>query len=122
MEEESFKNAEVAKLLNENFVPIKIDRGEMPDVDRFYSIYLQWTLGYSGWPLNIFLTPDLDPIFGATYMPTPALNEIPSFTEIMNEILDSWVNERVKLLETVSLLCFRLSRSLGLREKSRLRI
>ncbi|KAF2454493.1 Six-hairpin glycosidase-like protein [Lineolata rhizophorae] len=71
MERESFSNQEVASILNSSFIPIKVDREERPDIDRIYMNYVQATTGSGGWPLNVFLTPDLEPIFGGTYWPGP---------------------------------------------------
>lgn len=71
MERESFSSPEVAALLNASFIPIKIDREERPDIDAIYMNYVQATTGSGGWPLNVFLTPDLEPVFGGTYWPGP---------------------------------------------------
>ncbi|OWP02677.1 hypothetical protein B2J93_6642 [Marssonina coronariae] len=72
MERESFEHDEVAALLNSAFVPIKIDREERPDIERIYMNFVQATTGSGGWPLNVFVTPDLEPVFGGTYWPGPA--------------------------------------------------
>ena len=69
MERESFESPEVAAFLNEHFVSIKVDREERPDVDKIYMTFVQATSGQGGWPLNVFLTPDLKPFFGGTYFP-----------------------------------------------------
>ena len=69
MEHESFENAEVAAALNADFVSIKVDREERPDVDRVYMTFVQSTTGSGGWPMTVFLTPDLKPFFGGTYFP-----------------------------------------------------
>ena len=68
MERESFESPEVAELLNKHFIPIKIDREERPDIDSVYMSYVQATSGSGGWPLNVFLTPQLEPVFGGTYV------------------------------------------------------
>ncbi|KAH6868161.1 hypothetical protein BKA58DRAFT_316939 [Alternaria rosae] len=104
MERESFENEEVAKLLNENFIPIKIDREERPDVDRIYMNYVQATTGSGGWPLNVFITPDLEPIFGGTYWPGPgstmAMGEHIGFVGIIKKIRDVWRDQRQRCLES----------------------
>ncbi|CAI6329273.1 unnamed protein product [Periconia digitata] len=104
MERESFENAEVAALLNNYFIPIKIDREERPDVDRIYMNYVQATTGSGGWPLNVFLTPDLEPIFGGTYWPGPgstmALGEHVGFVGILEKIRDMWKTQRERCLES----------------------
>ena len=69
MERESFEDAAVAAFLNEHFVSIKVDREERPDVDKIYMTFVQATSGQGGWPLNVFLTPELKPFFGGTYFP-----------------------------------------------------
>jgi uncharacterized protein YyaL (SSP411 family) len=63
MERESFMSPEIASILNGAFIPIKLDREERPDVDDVYMNYVQATTGSGGWPLNVFLTPDLEPVF-----------------------------------------------------------
>ena len=69
MAHECFENPETAKLMNEHFVNIKVDREERPDVDRVYMTYVQATTGSGGWPMSVFLTPDLKPFYGGTYFP-----------------------------------------------------
>jgi uncharacterized protein YyaL (SSP411 family) len=102
MERESFENAEVAALLNSSFIPIKIDREERPDVDRIYMNYVQAISGSGGWPLNVFITPDLEPIFGGTYWPGPgstmAMGDHIGFVGILQKIRDVWKNQRQRCL------------------------
>ncbi|KHJ78112.1 hypothetical protein OESDEN_22268 [Oesophagostomum dentatum] len=69
MEKESFENEEIAQYLNEHFISIKVDREERPDVDKLYMSFIQAMSGHGGWPMTVFLTPDLDPITGGTYFP-----------------------------------------------------
>ena len=69
MERESFEDEKVGAFLNEHFVSIKVDREERPDVDKIYMTFVQATTGGGGWPMNVFLTPDLKPFFGGTYFP-----------------------------------------------------
>ena len=69
MERESFENEQIAGLLNRDYVPIKVDREERPDVDRIYMTFVQATTGGGGWPMSVWLTPDLQPFFGGTYFP-----------------------------------------------------
>ncbi|OJJ49857.1 hypothetical protein ASPZODRAFT_128410 [Penicilliopsis zonata CBS 506.65] len=94
MEKESFVSSEVAGILNEFFIPIKVDREERPDIDDIYMNYVQATTGSGGWPLNVFLTPDLEPIFGGTYWPGPNTSSIgpgtTSFMEILEKLRDVW--------------------------------
>ena len=104
MERESFENEEVAKILNESFIPIKIDREERPDVDRIYMNYVQATTGGGGWPLNVFITPELEPIFGGTYWPGPgatmAMEGHSGFVDILEKIRDVWKNQRQRCLDS----------------------
>jgi uncharacterized protein YyaL (SSP411 family) len=104
MERESFENAEVAEILNTSFIPIKIDREERPDVDRIYMNYVQATTGSGGWPLNVFITPDLEPIFGGTYWPGPgstmAMGDHIGFVGILQKIRDVWKTQQQKCLES----------------------
>jgi hypothetical protein len=69
MERESFEDPAVAKLINENFIAIKVDREERPDVDRVYMAFVQGKTGSGGWPMTVLLTPELKPFFGGTYFP-----------------------------------------------------
>lgn len=95
MEKESFENDDVAALLNQHFIPIKIDREERPDIDRIYMNFVQATTGSGGWPLNVFLTPSLEPVFGGTYWPgpnthTPSYDEQVDFLGILRKLSTVW--------------------------------
>ncbi|TVY30147.1 Spermatogenesis-associated protein [Lachnellula hyalina] len=95
MERESFENEEVAAILNDAFIPIKIDREERPDIDRIYMNYVQATTGSGGWPLSVFVTPDLEPVFGGTYWPGPTSSTTPfedqvDFLAILNKLSTVW--------------------------------
>lgn len=102
MERESFENTEIATLLNDSFIPIKIDREERPDVDRIYMNYVQATTGGGGWPLNVFLTPDLEPLFGGTYWPGPdsatQMAGHVGFQDILGKMRDMWTMQRERCL------------------------
>src|SRR6266487_305416 len=104
MERESFSHSEIAQLLNPSYIPITVDREERPDVDRIYMNYVQATTGSGGWPLNVFLTPNLEPVFGGTYWPgpnsqTPALmQDQVSFLSILKKIATVWVEQEDKCL------------------------
>lgn len=104
MERESFENRDVAAILNESFIPIKIDREERPDVDRIYMNYVQASTGSGGWPLNVFVTPDLEPIFGGTYWPGPgstmAGQSHIGFVGILEKMRDVWRNQRQRCLDS----------------------
>ena len=100
MEHESFENAEIAERLNTQFVPVKVDREERPDVDRVYMTFVQATTGSGGWPMSVWLTPDLKPFYGGTYFPPSARWGRPGFTEILGEIATRWQESRAQLVES----------------------
>ena len=90
MERESFENEQVAALLNAHFVSIKVDREERPDVDKIYMTFVQATTGSGGWPLNVFLTPDLKPFFGGTYFPPDNRFGQGSFLQVLQHVSRIW--------------------------------
>jgi len=94
MEKESFADPEVAAVLNQHFVPIKVDREEHPAVDAQYMEAVQIITGRGGWPLSLFLTPDLQPFFGGTYWPRDARLGMPGFLEILRAVADAWAKRR----------------------------
>lgn len=98
MARESFANPKVAALLNESFVPVKVDREERPDVDRVYMAYLQARTGHGGWPLSAWLTPDLKPFYGGTYFPPEDRAGRPGFSSVLKAIAEGWANERGALV------------------------
>ena len=83
MEHESFEDPEIAALMNENFVCVKVDREERPDVDAIYMEAVQTMTGQGGWPLNVFLTPDQAPFFGGTYFPPEPRHGLPSWPQVL---------------------------------------
>ena len=90
MERESFESESVAILMNENFISIKIDREERPDLDHIYMDAVQAIAGNGGWPLNVFLTPEAKPFFGGTYFPPVRAYNRPSWTEALNQLILAW--------------------------------
>jgi len=100
MEHESFENATVAAVLNEHFVSIKVDREERPDVDRVYMTFVQATTGSGGWPMSVWLTPELKPFYGGTYFPPSAQWGRPGFVDILHEISRVWRAERSKVVQS----------------------
>jgi len=98
MAHESFESAEIAALLNEHFVPVKVDREERPDVDRVYMAYVQAFTGHGGWPLSAWLTPELKPFYGGTYFPPSDIPGRPGFPSLLQAIARGWRDEREKLL------------------------
>ncbi len=94
MEHESFENEAIARVLNENFVPIKVDREERPDLDQIYMNAVQMLTGHGGWPMSVFLTPELKPFYGGTYWPPHSSRGMPSFDQILAAVIDAWKNRR----------------------------
>lgn len=109
MERESFESAEVAAFLNEHFVSIKVDREERPDVDAVYMEAVQAISGSAGWPLTVFLTPTLLPLYGGTYFPPEPRWGRPSFKEVLVAVLDAWQQRRGDLLAQSNTLVERLA-------------
>jgi uncharacterized protein len=94
MERESFENEETAKLINDHFIPIKVDREERPDVDLTYMTYVQAASGHGGWPMNVFLTPELKPFYGGTYYPPENSPGRIGFKNLLNELNKVWTEDR----------------------------
>ncbi|HEY3395899.1 MAG TPA: thioredoxin domain-containing protein, partial [Lacipirellulaceae bacterium] len=94
MEHESFENEAIARVLNENFVSIKVDREERPDLDQIYMNAVQMLTGHGGWPMSVFLTPDLKPFYGGTYWPPQSSRGMPGFDQILAAVIDAWRNRR----------------------------
>jgi uncharacterized protein YyaL (SSP411 family) len=97
MEEESFTDPDTAAYMNQNFVCIKVDREERPDIDSIYMSAVQSISGQGGWPLTVFLTPDKLPFFGGTYFPPTAKNGLPGFPELLKAIDDAFRNRRTEI-------------------------
>ena len=108
MERESFENTEVAALLNQHFVPIKVDREERPDVDRVYMAFVQATTGSGGWPMNVWMTPELKPFFGGTYFPPMSRHGRPGFVEVLQHTARLWADDRLRLVHSADELMDRL--------------
>src|SRR5215211_870764 len=100
MERESFENHGVASVLNDLFISIKVDREERPDVDRVYMTFVQATTGSGGWPMSVWLTPELQPFYGGTYFPPSSKWGRPGFVEILQEIARVWRVDRDKVVES----------------------
>ncbi|TYJ09250.1 hypothetical protein E1A91_A11G128500v1 [Gossypium mustelinum] len=113
MEVESFENEEVAKLLNDWFVSIKVDREERPDVDKVYMTYVQALYGGGGWPLSVFLSPDLKPLMGGTYFPPEDKYGRPGFKTILRKVKDAWDNKRDMLVKSGAFAIEQLSEALS---------
>jgi uncharacterized protein YyaL (SSP411 family) len=102
MERESFENEDTARLMNENFISIKVDREERPDVDALYMDAVQALTGSGGWPMTVFLTPEGLPFYGGTYFPPVDRYGMPGFPTLLKRISDYYRNRREKVEETAS--------------------
>ncbi|NOY05432.1 MAG: thioredoxin domain-containing protein, partial [Chlorobi bacterium] len=98
MEHESFEDSDVAEYLNKNFIAIKVDREERPDIDHVYMTVCQALTGSGGWPLTVFMTPERKPFFAGTYFPREGRFGRPGFLELLKYINDLWINDRDKTL------------------------
>ncbi len=94
MERESFENEAVAEILNRDFISIKVDREERPDVDRVYMYFVQAFSGGGGWPMSVWLTPELKPFYGGTYFPPDSRYGRPGFASILRQLGDAWQTKR----------------------------
>ncbi len=99
MAHESFENRETAEIMNREFVNIKLDREERPDIDRVYMTFVQATTGSGGWPMSVWLTPDLQPFVGATYFPPEDRSGHPGFKKVLTGIAQAWKEKGDKLSE-----------------------
>ena len=98
MERESFENEEIAAVMNENFICIKLDREERPDIDLIYMTYVQAATGGGGWPLNVFLTPELKPFYGGTYYAPESKGRI-GWKDLLAEISKIWTEDRAGVMD-----------------------
>ena len=101
MEHESFEDKEVAKLMNNNFISIKVDREEMPEIDHLYMSVCQAMTGRGGWPLTIVMTPDKEPFFAGTYFPKKGNNSQPGMMELIPSLMNAWENKQDDIKKTI---------------------
>ncbi len=109
MERESFNNVKIANFLNEHYVAVKVDREERPEIDDLYMTAVQLLTGAGGWPLSVFLTPDLKPFYGGTYFPPEDRYGRPGFTRVLREILNFYRNKRRQIDKKIDQLMRTLS-------------
>jgi uncharacterized protein len=102
MAHESFEDEEIAAIMNREFVNIKVDREERPDVDRVYMTFVQATTGGGGWPMSVWLTPDLKPFVGGTYFPPEDRYGQPAFRKVLDRIAAAWKSDHEKISESGS--------------------
>ena len=97
MERESFEDPATAAQLNADFVAIKVDREERPDVDQLYMTAVQLMTRHGGWPMSVFLTPEGKPFYGGTYFPNVPRHGLPSFREILGSVAATWRDRRAEI-------------------------
>src|SRR6516225_3332853 len=98
MEHESFENPAIAKLMNDNFISIKVDREERPDLDQIYMTAVQMMTGSGGWPLTVFLLPSGEPVFGGTYFPPDDRYNRPGFMRLLQVIAEAYRTQRGEIV------------------------
>ena len=100
MERESFEAPEIAAVMNEHFVNVKVDREERPDLDQIYMTAVQAMTGHGGWPMSVFLTPDLQPFFGGTYYPPADSRGMPGFPRVLQSVARAWQDRREEIVKS----------------------
>jgi uncharacterized protein YyaL (SSP411 family) len=105
MERESFAEASTAAVLNEHFIAVKVDREEHPELDEIYMTAVQLMTGRGGWPLSVFLTPDLKPFFGGTYFPPADYPGLPGFKKVLRAVADLWRTQPRQVAESAEEIC-----------------
>ena len=113
MERESFENPEIAALMNEHFVSIKVDREERPDLDDVYMAAVQAMTGSGGWPMSVFLTPDLRPFFGGTYFPPDDRHGMAGFPRVLSSVADAYRTRRAEVDQQAGMLAAHLQSALA---------
>ena len=108
MERESFEDAEIATLMNDNFVCIKVDREERPDIDSIYMTAVQTLTGQGGWPMTVFMTPDGKPFYGGTYFPPDDRGGLPAFPRLVEALAAAYKTRRGDVTRTTSQLVERM--------------
>ncbi len=118
MEREVFENEEIAKLMNDYFVNVKVDREERPDVDRVYMTALQAMTGSGGWPMSMFLTPELKPFYGATYVPPKAKYGRAGFEDVIEQINEVWTKKESEVIASSEKITERLQDAVDAKAKN----
>jgi uncharacterized protein YyaL (SSP411 family) len=118
MEHESFEDEDIARLMNENFVNIKVDREERPDLDQIYMTAVQMMTGHGGWPMTMFLTPEGAPFYGGTYFPPADRYNMPGFPRVLMSVAEAYRSQPEQVASTVTSMLGELRR-MGIAEESR---
>jgi len=100
MAHESFEDSETAALMNQLYIPVKVDREERPDVDDIYMNFVVAQTGHGGWPMTVFITPEGKPFYGGTYYPPQPRHGLPSFQQVLKAVDDAWQNRREQVLSS----------------------
>ena len=111
MAHESFEDEATASLMNEHFVPVKVDREERPDVDSIYMDAVVWLTGHGGWPMTVFLTPDGRPFYGGTYFPPEPRHGLASFRQLLQAVAEAWRERRADILRDAGAITQRLNQA-----------
>ena len=122
MAHESFEDEATAEIMNREFVNVKVDREERPDVDRVYMTFVQATAGHGGWPMSVWLTPDLKPFVGGTYFPPEDRHGHPGFKRVLQRIANAWKQERAKIMEQGTRIIEALAESASAQAEARERL
>jgi uncharacterized protein YyaL (SSP411 family) len=102
MERESFENSDIAALMNEHFINIKVDREERPDLDQIYMSAVMAMTGHGGWPMSVFLTPELKPFFGGTYFPPSDSRGMAGFPRVLSSVHQAWHERQDEIIESAT--------------------
>ncbi|HSH40197.1 MAG TPA: thioredoxin domain-containing protein, partial [Chthoniobacterales bacterium] len=119
MAHESFEDEATAEIMNREFVNIKVDREERPDVDRVYMTFVQATTGHGGWPMSVWLTPDLKPFVGGTYFPPEDRYGHPGFKRVLQRIANAWKQDRENIAKQGARIVEALSESANAQAQAR---
>ena len=122
MEHESFEDVEIARLLNEHFVSIKVDREERPDLDQIYMTAVQMLTGQGGWPMSVFLTPELKPFFAGTYFPADDRQGRPGFKRVLSTLVNWWQTRRQEIEQSAEAITAHLQTAGGVGRVSNLAV
>lgn len=117
MAHESFENVETANFLNENFISIKVDREEYPDLDHYYQTVCALLAGRGGWPLSVFLTPDGKPFFAGTYFPKVARQGLPAFMDVLKQMSDAWKKNPQEIIDSGTKIVEEIKKPIELEKK-----
>jgi uncharacterized protein len=120
MAHESFEDEVTARLMNERFVPVKLDREERPDIDAIYMEACQAMTGHGGWPLNVFLTPEQVPFYAGTYFPPERRTGMPSWRDVLEAVADAWETRRDEIRAGGERIAQRLAGAAALQPSSEL--